>query len=480
MAHAQVLPIPVLLRIFDLCMKAQDPFPAPKDDVLRVITHAFPEWRRVALACPSLWTHIQLPPVRFHHPNNLVQLFQQSVERSSGLPVTVELYDDVGALLPGGRTAKSVEDFLYGGGGISIIDTILQPIRRCLVSLTCLLCGSDIINFLRLPSDTFPALECVSITFIHTLDTPRSPFTQDLLECLNFTVFESHGALKEAKFDILNGISPLDLKLPWAQLTKLDMNRNPISPLLFLRLMRRASSSLVEGSFHVEFPRISQRPFYPRYFDVLMPRLTTLHLKLVNPSLDTSFFFYIRLPRLQALRIEQYDDYAAWELSMFDPFLMHFRNTLRILELADFSPSATDYAPPVRKRTRALHQELESVFAILWRLEDLRLPSSIQVHAMTIEKLADGRLLPSLTELELFAVNAEQILWMKQRRKFLSRCYQLQPGSSRMANEIGSRISVKEFRHMRVWVKEHEVERMREAAEALGLGRTLSIAGFRL
>ncbi|KAJ3496054.1 hypothetical protein NLJ89_g10535 [Agrocybe chaxingu] len=213
-----------------------------------------------------------------------LNLFQQSLERSSNLPLTIELCNDAGALLPGGRPTKSVEDFLYGGGAISIIDTILKPVRTHLVSLTCLLCGADIVNFLSLQADTFPALERASITFIHTFDAPRSPFAQNLLECLNFTVFENHAALKEATFDILNGINPLDLKLPWTKLMKLNLSRNPISPLLFLRLMRSVSASLVDGAFQIEFPRISHRPLRPRYFDVLMPHLSTLRLKLVNPA----------------------------------------------------------------------------------------------------------------------------------------------------------------------------------------------------
>ncbi|KAJ3509339.1 hypothetical protein NLJ89_g5271 [Agrocybe chaxingu] len=460
MANAQSLPASVLLQIFQLSMDTQDPFPTPKDDVLCVITHAYPEWRRVALAQPTFWTHIQLPPIRFQHPDNLA---------------------DVQAPLPSGDAANAAEDYLYGGGDISIIDTVLLPIREHLVALTCLLCGSDVARFLHLPSNTFPALESVSITFIHTLDTPRSPFTRNLLDCSNFTVFENHPALKEATFNLPNEIHPLDLKLPWAKLTKLNLSRSPISPLLFLRIMRKASPSLVEGSFQIEFARISHRPFRPRYFDVLMPCLTSLCLKLTNPSLDTSFFFYLRVSGLQSLRIEKFDDYAGWNFSMFDPFIMHFARTLRVLELADFSPEVTGYAPPVRKRTQTrLHEELENLFTTLPHLEVLRLPPSLQVHTPTIEKLANGFLLPSLMKLELYAVNAEQILWMMKGRNFLSEYYRLQPGSSRRASEAVARMGVKRFRLVKLWVDDCEVESVRVASEKLGLASTLSIGSCRL
>ncbi|CAA7271818.1 unnamed protein product [Cyclocybe aegerita] len=459
MANAQRLPASILLRIFELSIEAQDPFPAPKYDVLRVITHAYPEWRRVALAQASLWTHIQLPPIRFQHPENLVGLFQQHVDRSADLPLSIELQTDVRAQLPGGDTANVVEDYLYGGGAISIIDTILLPICERLVSLTCLLCGADIVCFLHLLSGTFPALERVSITFIHTLDTPRSPFTGSLVDCLNFTVFENHKALKEATFNILNEIHPLDLKLLWTIITKLDLGQNPVSPLLFLRIMRRVSPSLIEGSFQIEFPRVSARPLHHRYCDVLMPHLTTLRLKLTNPSVDTSFFFYLRAPGLEILRIEKYDDYAGWEVSMFDPFLMHFTRTLRVLELADFSPKAPGYAPPVRKSSQTrIYQDLESLFAILPHLEVLRLPSSIQIRMPMIEKLANGLLLPLLIELELYAVDPEQVLWMMKERNFLSGYCQLQPGSSRRASEVASQMNVKSFRLVKVWVDDCEVE----------------------
>ncbi|KAJ3480330.1 hypothetical protein NLJ89_g12285 [Agrocybe chaxingu] len=74
---------------------------------------------------------------------------------------------------------------------------------------------------------------------------------------------------------------------------------------------------------------------------------------------------------------------------------------------------------------------------MLSRLEVLCLPSSIQVHVAAIEKLAEGRLLPSLTELEFFAANVEVILRVMERCKFL----QLQHGASGMR----SRVSVRDF-----------------------------------
>ncbi|KAJ3484629.1 hypothetical protein NLJ89_g11965 [Agrocybe chaxingu] len=239
--------------------------------------------------------------------------------------------------------------------------------------------------------------------------------------------------------------------------------------------------TLVEGSFKVEFPRISYHPLWPRYFDVLMPRLTSLRLKLTNPSLDTSFFFYLRVPGLQTLRLEKFDDYAGWDFSMFDPFMMHFTRTLRVLKLADFSPEVAGYAPPVRKRTQTrLREELERLFTILPHLEVLRLPSSIQVYDSTIEKLMNGLLLPPLTELELYTVNAEQTLWMVKGRNFLSEYYRLQPGSSRRASEVVSRMNVERFRLVKLWVDDCEVESVRVASQMLAPASTLSIGSCRL
>ncbi|KAJ3517232.1 hypothetical protein NLJ89_g638 [Agrocybe chaxingu] len=320
---------------------------------------------------------------------------------------------------------------------LRVIPTEVLPFSTHLVSLTCGLRGDEIYTFLHFPSDILNVLEQAALKFIPKITGAKSPRSR-LLSCLGFTVFKSHRALREATLEIQNEIHPLDLKLPFAQLTKLDFSASPLSPTLFLRLMRATASSLLSASFQVRFPRISNRALRPMMFPVSMPQLTDLRLVVVNSSCEPSFFFLLHLPVLQSLRIEKFDQFAGWEVLMYEPLLVQSFRTLRILELVNYEGEVDEgYVPPVRKRERTSYQELNTILAFLSRLEVLRLAVDIEVHADTIIRIAKGQLAPLLSDIQLYSANGELVMWMVERRKFLEGYCLLQPGSSKRVGEQG-------------------------------------------
>ncbi|CAA7269839.1 unnamed protein product [Cyclocybe aegerita] len=394
-------------------MNESGAIPHPSDDPKRKLSQVCTKWRRIIVGDTSLWANIRLAPVRFEHSEHLLRLFEQSAERSRGQPLLIQMYNDLRRSRP--AHVRKVEDLLYGGGKFSIVHSILAPlpVSSRLTSLKCLFAKDDVWMFLRLPSTTFPVLKSVDITFIHSLDNHRTPFTKDHRNRLNFTVFKDHPTLQEAAFHIENCIHPLDLQLPWGQLTKLDLASAPMPTWTLLTIMSQAAPSLVDGAFHVKLLAASDCEL----LGVTMPVLKRLRLVVIDPTLEPTFFALLKMPILGNLKLERFDRRVGWQLWLLIPVLVHSSSSLRLLELKNFvlRREPGDPVPTVR---RSSYTELEAILEVVPRLEELRLAPDIVMHLPTLEKVASGGLVPQLRVLELFSTSSEQVVSMVQQRAF--------------------------------------------------------------
>ncbi|KIM42510.1 hypothetical protein M413DRAFT_119556 [Hebeloma cylindrosporum] len=66
-----------------------------------------------------------------------------------------------------------------------------------------------------------------------------------------FTVFQKLRHLRSAVINIKNDIHPLALRIPWEQLTKLDMGDTLLRPNIFLEVLSASAPSLNDGSFTI-------------------------------------------------------------------------------------------------------------------------------------------------------------------------------------------------------------------------------------
>ncbi|CAA7270271.1 unnamed protein product [Cyclocybe aegerita] len=448
-----------------LCQFMTTPWsiPEPKDDPKRTFTQVCKEWRRAIVSNAALWAHIRLSPVKYQYPENLLRLFEQNVERSQGEPLVIEMYNNI----PRAQHSKieKVEDLLFGGGEFSIFKHILFPeaVRMRLTSLKCILAGDDILGFLSLPSSSFPELRHVNIAIIHTFSAPASPFITDLAKCLQFNAFSGHPTLTDATFHIHNRMHPLDLRLPWNQLTKLDLSSAPMPPWTFLLIMKRSAKSLDEAAFQVMFvARVNQR-LLPKSSQALMPVLRKMKLILIDPIWDPAFFGMLKMPVLDCLSIEKFDRCVGWELWLFAPMLAYTSGMLRRLELKRFELKL-DAGDPIPRKRRTSFVELEAVLTMVPRLEVLKLASDIEVHYPTLVKMTRGDLVPNLQAFEIFSAAGEQVVWMVQEKS-------TEPGTS-----------VKGARAVRLaqvdlWVRAEEKETLSEMVRVSGLDKVIHIRG---
>ncbi|KAJ3500184.1 hypothetical protein NLJ89_g9904 [Agrocybe chaxingu] len=440
--------------------------PEPEDDPKRTLTHVCKEWRRAIISDAALWAHIRLAPVKYQQPENLLRLFEQDVERSRGMPLTIEMYNDIPRALR--AKVEKVEDLMFGGGEFSIIKHILLPeaVRTRLTSLTCTLAKDNIPEFLGLPSSAFPVLRHVNIALIHTLSTPASPFTADLTKCLQFTTFSSHPTLVDATFHIHNRMHPLDLRLPWAQLTKLDLSSAPMPSWTFLVIMKRSAKSLEEAAFQIMFIARANQRLLPKSSQATMPALKKMKLILIDAIWDPAFFGMLKLPVLDRLNIERFDRHVGWELWLFAPLLAYTEGILRRLELKRFELKL-EAGDPIPRKRRTSFVELEAVLMMVPRLEVLKLASDVEVHYPTLVKMGRGDLVPNLRVLEMFSTAGKQVLWMVKERF-------LEPGSS----VRGSRVVG--LTQLDLWIPVEEKEILSEMVKASGLDKVIDIRGLRV
>lgn len=402
------LPTPILQTIFKWCC-GHGPvhLPLQDSDPRQVLGIVSPTWANIIHSTAFLWDNILFtkpPNNTSHRPYPLLDDFHDCTIYSGQNPLNITF------------------DMVCGGWDLSIVSSVIIPHMHRIKTLNCPIYGdNDIARFLKIGEGRFNVLESMEICFINTWETPCSSFP--LEECLQFTALRTVPHLRKAVFRLVNDLNPIDLLLPWRQLTTLDLGTTAMLPEILVKILHSAMA-LEDGFFYVQFTR----PIHPQLAlsrrRITMRPLRKLRLRLLYPSEDTRLFSILRFPSLQKLWIEMYDEFQDWNISLYMKMLKASTQSLRQLSLSDFSPEEPGMAvqgiiesDAVRRRHRpTTYQTLERFFEVIANVETLYLPLGVNIHACTVEKMASCALLPHLRSLELGTVNGRHILSMVRRR----------------------------------------------------------------
>ncbi|KAJ3504763.1 hypothetical protein NLJ89_g7766 [Agrocybe chaxingu] len=385
MASIQRVSKEVLTQIFHFTLNAEHPRRSSPSDTRRSISAVCIYWRLVINNTPSLWRSITFTPTSSQNAEYRLALARTWLERGRDTPLSLDLCGRTPAQLP-----TRLEDLLYGGGAFSIVDEAIRPVARRIVSLTCILWKDDIRAFLTLPLGTFPILENISILFLDIVRYPQE-------EMPSFTVFTDAPRLSSARMHLFSGLHPLDLSLPWSQLTLLDFWNVPMSDETFMRILRSSASTLQDACFQVAtFTAYPPLQTSSTFRQVSMQALVKFRLSYNSHITDPAFFKLIDLPVLKYLQIEKAGGFTGIDFETITPLLQSASRSLEQLTLLHLD-AETNSAP----HRQVFHSEISTLLRVVPQLVYLHLPPGIFLDGPLFEDIALGRILPGLQALEV-------------------------------------------------------------------------------
>ncbi|KAJ3512377.1 hypothetical protein NLJ89_g3556 [Agrocybe chaxingu] len=355
-------------------------------------------WRGTLVYAPCLWQSITFSPTTDQYHESRLAIAYTWLRRGNGAPLYLDLCSGMPRHLP-----PRIEDLLYGGGAFSVLEKIIRPFAYWIVSLSCILCKNDVGAFLTLPRGTFPVLERVNIFFVNAIPDLRSPFT--LEERMTFSVFVDAPRLTSARLHLFNDLHPLELRLPWAQMTSLNFGSVAMSEDICVVVLQRAAQSLVEACFSIVFEGRGD----PRFAHTLIPMGVSMHhlrrLRLIlgGEVADAELFHIVGIPAMKNLCIENSGSFAGEDLAAISPFIASAAGSLEELTLLDVVDMQTNIHP----HRPLFYSEITSLFRAIPQLVYLHLPRSIFLDGDLLEDIAFGCVLPNLRTLELAAASVE-------------------------------------------------------------------------
>ncbi|KAF8187100.1 hypothetical protein BJ912DRAFT_1042863 [Pholiota molesta] len=400
MATTNILNFPdVVLAAIFIAFCGDEPVLLPRRTTDRrgILSRVDERWAVVLQSTSTLWADIFFtsPPSFSLRPNALLNELYTCTTRSGNNLLTIAF--DMGP-----------HNWVF-----SIVHAVVLPTIGRIRRLTCPIhTNNDISAFLKIPEGRFSALESIEVAFVDTWDEPISWF--DLDTCLEFHVLRTAPQLRNVTAHLFNGLHPIDLHLPWDQLTSLDLASTAMTPEVFVKIIRCGARRLEEGYFHVRFSRLLCPQRVLSQTTVTMDRLQTLRLRLMYPSNDRRLFSILGFPVLHSLTIYMFDRRQHWNVSHYTNLLRASKNTLQQLHLFDFQPPGLrifrtaqnvqlGYPPLSRQYRHTTHRTLEELFEITPNVESVTLPLGLPIHVRTAEKLATCTLLPRLQVLVLGA-----------------------------------------------------------------------------
>ena len=328
-----------------------------------------------------------------------------------------------------------------------VVEDGILPAARSTKSFSCTLGTKEgIESFFAIPPGIFCCLEKLelSVPMLPDKELARHAIKTTIEQGLHrFTAFQRLPRLRSAVITIKIGINPLAFRIPWRQLTKLDMMNTTLSPHIFLQVISSPALSLKDGSFTIQFKRIirSNSLASKNIFRIAKLRfLQNLRLRLIDPTLDTRIFSRIHLTTLCHLRIDLVQDLdkAGWTISIYQKLLSKSRDTMKSLmfwdapfrgyENNEMGGPTLVYSPPCSRN------DLDGLFSMLPKLEHLHLPIGIYIPQNAADKIARGILLPSLRILDVSSTFGVDILDIVERRNELAYYRAGCVGSSKLEN----------------------------------------------
>ncbi|KAF8873007.1 hypothetical protein CPB84DRAFT_1854191 [Gymnopilus junonius] len=421
----------ILITVFLTICCETIPIPILATDPHIRLLHVCQVWRDAMLSLPCLWDSYSFSACFLHQPRLQIDVLHYIIGWSGSNALTFLFPNTIGI-----EDHMTLKDNLFGGGRISIIDDIVSPYIDRIKFIRCLLNGNENRNFfLGIQKGAFSSLEGFDIAFINTLTHPYSAFTSQ--DVSNFQTFASLPRLRNVTCRIFNGISPLELNLPYSNLTSLDLDTSPISPGVFFRIMDLSRGSLIDAHFYVDFyidliDSLFGRTHYRYTAPVVMSSLSTLHLLLINSSADPDFILYFRFPLIQDLCVERAEKVLPfkWNTSHYLELLTSSAGLLKKLRLSSF---AVDNSPASFHGhglfcLSAPSDNIEPLFSVMPRLTELHLSIGIGIYTITFDKIARGELLPQLTAVDLTAnIDPIPVIDMARTRNALAHSSALPP-----------------------------------------------------
>ena len=436
MDYIQQLSDDLLCTIFSFLITSIATLPPIFGDLRLRLMAVSPRWRHIILGSSHLWDTVIVLPSSPEVTPGLAKIAEKWLRFNWENGHTLSVFHLQPQHLadihrPAPRDREPI-------GAFRILEDGFLPVAGCTTSFSCTLSTEHGINsFFTIPPAQFCFLERleIAVPILPHQGLARAIKKTIKKELRHFTALQRLPRLRSAVISIKNGIRPLAFKIPWHQLTRLNMKNTTVRPRIFLDVLSSSAPSLQEGSFTIQFKRISRSTSQAakNNFRIVKPRfLQILHLRLINPTLNTHIFSRIHATALCQLRIELDHDEAGWMLSIYQNLLSTSHQTLKTLVFWD-APVEGDqsdgltlvYNPP-----RSL-QDLDSLFSLLPNLEHLRLPIGVHIRRSTADSIAQGILLPSLRNLEVSSADGVDILRMAKNRNELAFRHPVFVGSSK-------------------------------------------------
>ena len=408
---AAALPDNVLRRIFDLYIQGPLIFPLSTDEQRWVLTRVCAKWRFVVVSTPTYWTAFDFIQREVQHPNNFVHLAECFFLRSGNtLPLAI-----------GFRGSFKFQSKL----GRNIFNFVVRPHAPRIWFLSCCVTKSNLRTFFGPSHVHFLFLQAINVAVIgNPVEAVASQIPAK--DSIDLSVFQCAPLLRQASVQILDGVHPLDLRLPWGQLTRIDLGQTSIHVRKFAYIMEQ-SLLLEHGVFYINFLRVyaGQRTTLRK---ISIPRLRQLRIRLVQPSRNTRIFRKIfrqlEMPSLNELWVEREElqvRYGIRSTRIYEPLLANLSATLKRLTISEHSiPQSGCYIPRLNQSSQLLYQDVGGALHKSQNLTSLSLCPGVFVNSLILDELASGELLPLLEELEVSSVTGWDIILMVGRKNFAS------------------------------------------------------------
>jgi len=361
------------------------------------------------VSTPTYWTAFDFIQRKVKHPNNFVHLAECFFLRSGNTLL----------LSIGFRGSFRFQSKL----GRNIFNFIIRPRAHRIWFLSCCVTKDDLRTFLGPGRVHFLFLQVITVAVIgNTAEAIASQIPAQ--GSIDLGVFQCAPLLQQASLQILDGVHPLDLRLPWGQLTRIDLGQTSIHVRNFFYIMEQ-SLLLEDGVFYVNFLRFyAGQPTTLR--KITIPHLRQLHIRLVQPSQNTPVFRKIfrnlEMPSLNELWVEREElGHGIRNMKIYEPLLANLSATLKRLTISEHSiPQSNCYIPRLNQSFQPLYQDVGGALHKSQNLTSLSLCPGMFVNPLVLDELASGELLPLLEKLKVSSVKGWDVVLMVGRKNFAS------------------------------------------------------------
>lgn len=315
----------------------------------------------------------------------------------------------------------------------------------------------------------FPFLQTIDVAVIRDL-TGTIASRMPVSDAIDLSGFHRAPHLRDVILRIHDGVHPSDLKLPWAQLTRLDLGRTCVLVPTFIKVMEE-SILLEDAVFYISFARCYDAQA-TRIRKISIPRLRCLRLRLFQPSQDARIFGSLHIPLLEDLWVEREElGQVIRDMTIYETLFAGLEANITHVTIAEHTiPMTKWFIPRLNRSPRMTYQRLEGVLRLCDTLTSLFLCPGVFVQPLILGNIATGEFLPLLEQLGISSIEGWDIIWMVQRKNFALTFPDAGPSSSPTTRSTRPVALI----YLRLWtlgrgLSEADKQKLEDAATALGL-----------